>query len=97
MIQWGVIFERIIGFLKSLTFARILEIFKTISLYWLYLWPVLYCMSVISDKYWGNNNPFEQFVEAWNKAETGVSVDISQEAARSSEPHDLKKYIPNER
>lgn len=85
MIEWRIIFE------------RITSIIKTVSLLWVcLLWPLFHCLSVISDKYWGDDNLFEQVVEAYNKWETGISVDISADSS-NPEPNDLKKYIPSER
>ena len=77
-------------------FLRILEIVKFISLYWVGIFfPLFYCLSVISTKYWGDDNAFEQVIEAVNKYETGESVDISK--GSGAEPHDLKKYVPDKR
>lgn len=58
---------------------------------------MLFASAVASDDHWGKNNEYEQAIEFFNKLITGESVDISREANMSSEPHDLKRYVPNER
>lgn len=66
--------------------------------YWDDIWKVLYGLAVGSIDLWGDNNWYEQVTEAINKWMTGADVDISKEAAEhSTEPRDLKRYIPNER
>ncbi len=67
-------------------------------LYWGIIWKILFALAVISINIWGNNNWYEQLAEAINKWMTGTNVDISKEVIEHSiEPHDLKKYIPDER
>jgi hypothetical protein len=81
-------------------FAKILSIITALKLYWVLIWPIFFAMAVISDKYFGKNNFYEQFIEGVNKYITGINVDISKEssadAAKDNEPHDVKKYLPNE-
>lgn len=86
----SVIFDKI-----KAVFSLIIRAVKFISSYWLVIWPLLFMLALISNKYWGSDNMFEQLVEAINKYETGQSVDISP--GSGEEPNDLKKYIPGER
>lgn len=77
----------------KIVFLWIMRAVKFMTIYWVYaLWPLLYCAATISDKYWGNDNWFEQVIEAVNKLQTGENVDISK--GSGEEPNDLKKYIP---
>ncbi len=79
-------------------FLWMLELFRIIRLNWICIvWPILYGFALISDKYWGGDNKFEQIVEAINKIETGESVDISADLEKKIETNDLKKYIPSEK
>lgn len=91
MIDWRDIFDRF----KSL-FTLIIETIKYISSYWIYIWPALFALGVLSDRIWGDDNKFEQSLEVINKLETGANVDISTET-ESAKDNDLKKYVPNER
>lgn len=69
-----------------------------LQLNWALIWKILFASAVVSIHIWGDNNWYEQIVEAANKWITDVDVDISKEAAEHSyEPRDLKKYIPSER